>query len=346
MAISYASNAILSKARAMYGKRLTDKDYSNLLGCNSVPEVLSYLKSHTKYAALLNNLSEADVHREQLEMILRQQLFFDFESLCRYEITVGEDFSKYIIMRTEIDQIMHFLMLLSSGCPEKYFYALPLYFTKLSKIDLKSFAKVKTYDEFLTTLGHTQYYKILVNFKPKDNRSVSLPKIENALNEYLFSSIYFIIQKRTKGEEQKELKKIFDNQLDMRNFVRILRLKKYYKYSPEKIKQELLPNGALRDSQITAMCNAEDSKSVFAVMQSTIPGRIISKVEYTYPGEITQKGLFNLCKHELRFSVHPSVVLVSYTTLAEIELSNIINIIEGVRYQVDSSRVKDLLTYS
>ena len=47
MAIAYASNAVLSKARAMYGKRLTEKDYAGLLACTSVPEVLSYLKSHT-----------------------------------------------------------------------------------------------------------------------------------------------------------------------------------------------------------------------------------------------------------------------------------------------------------
>lgn len=346
MAISYASNAILSKARAMYGKRLTEKDYSNLLGCNSVPEVMAYLKGHTKYASLLNNLSESDIHRAQLEMILRQQLFYDFESLCRYEISVGEDFSRYIIIRTEIEQIMHFLMLLSAGHPSEYLYSLPLYFTKLSHIDLNSLPKAKNYDEFLSTLGHTQYQKILSPFKPKGDDRIPLSDIENTLYTYLYTVIFDIIDKNTKGTEQKELKRIFDSNLDMRNFVRILRLKKYYKYEPAEIKKQLFPFGALRDSQLTAMCEAEDSKAVFSVMQSTIPGRIISKLEYTYPGEITQRGAYNLCLREMRFSTHPPVVLMSYITLAEVELTNIVNIIEGVRYRVDIQRVKDVLIYS
>ena len=46
MLSSLASNAILSKARAMYGKRLTKENYRELLNCKSVGEVRVSKESH------------------------------------------------------------------------------------------------------------------------------------------------------------------------------------------------------------------------------------------------------------------------------------------------------------
>lgn len=345
MAISYASNAILSKARAMFGKRLKKEDYDNLLGCGTVSEVLVYLKGHTKYAPLLNNLNENDVHRSQLEFILRQQLFYDLASLCRYEISVGADFSHYIIKRTEIEQIMRFLMLLSTGRPNEYLYSLPLYFSKVSSIKLSEFAKCKTYDDFLHTLGHSAYYKILEPFNNKSGGSLNLAEIEYTLYNYLYSQIYEIVEKHAGGDEKKSLLALLNTNIDLRNFVRIIRLKKYFTYTPEMIKKQLLPFGALRESQIDAMCNAESSAQIFSIMQSTIPGRVISQLEYSYTGEITNRGNYNISRKGIRFSTHPSVVLLSYINLAEIELSNIIIIIEGVRYQADKDRIKSAIIY-
>ena len=50
MTVSSAANAVLAKARAMYGKRLTAQNYTDLLACRSVNEAAAYLKAHTAYA--------------------------------------------------------------------------------------------------------------------------------------------------------------------------------------------------------------------------------------------------------------------------------------------------------
>ena len=47
MTVSSAANAVLAKARAMYGKRLTAQNYTDLLACRSVNEAAAYLKAHT-----------------------------------------------------------------------------------------------------------------------------------------------------------------------------------------------------------------------------------------------------------------------------------------------------------
>ena len=43
MGNSQASNAILAKARAMYGRRLTGHNYQDLLNCRDLPELLSLI---------------------------------------------------------------------------------------------------------------------------------------------------------------------------------------------------------------------------------------------------------------------------------------------------------------
>ena len=112
--MSSTSFAVLAKARAKFGKRLTEKDYNSLLNSNSVAEVMSYLKSYTHYAEALRDINERDVHRGRLEVLLRQHLFYEFDSLCRYDSQMSTGFSAYVISRTAIEQIMRFLTLLNS----------------------------------------------------------------------------------------------------------------------------------------------------------------------------------------------------------------------------------------
>ena len=47
MAVSYADNAVMAKAHAMYGKRLTKENYNDMLNCKSLVELANYLKTRT-----------------------------------------------------------------------------------------------------------------------------------------------------------------------------------------------------------------------------------------------------------------------------------------------------------
>ena len=97
MDLFYASNAILAKARAMYGNRLTRKNYADLLQCRTVADVAAYLKMHTNYKDVLASLNENDIHRGQLEIVLRKKIFRDFEKLARYELSIGEEIEAKIV---------------------------------------------------------------------------------------------------------------------------------------------------------------------------------------------------------------------------------------------------------
>lgn len=344
MVLSYASNAIFSKARAMYGKRLKQSEYDRLLACDTVPEILSCLKTIPRYAPLMSKLNEKDIHRGQLEAALRQKLFEDYEALCRYEITVGEYFSNYTIMRAEMEQIMRYLTMLKAGTPQQFYMTLPKYFNAVSSVNLAAMSNAANYDEFLIVLGKSVYTKLLTPFRPKKDEGINLSAIENTLFNHMFKQVYSIIEK-TSGAEKKDLKKMFDTNIDLRNFTRISRLKKYYKMEPNEIKKHLLPFGSLREKQIEALCNSQDEKELFSIMQQTSAGRILSRLEYSSECEIPRRALYEESYKRMYFSVNPSVVLIAYFALAETETDNIIHIIEGVRYKVPDETVKKLLIY-
>lgn len=345
MALTFASNAIFSKARAMYGKRLKESDYVKLLSCDTVPEILTCLKGTEKYAPLLSKVNDKNIHRAQLEDILRKQLFQEYEALCRYEKTVGEDFAKYTIMKTEIVQIMNFLTLLNGGYQRQFSNAMPKYFNRVSSINFLGMANADTYDEFLSVLGKSVYSKILLPFKPEKGEKINLSNVENALYTHLFKTVYTII-KKTSGEERSDLKKLFDIDIDMRNFTRILRLKEYYQMEPEEIKKQLLPFGSFKKNQIKTLCEAYNKKELFTIISQTSAGRIISKLDYENVCEIPRKALYKESYKRMYFSVNPSVVLVAYHALAETEIENIIHIIEGVRYKVSTDKIKNTLIYN
>ncbi|MDP4120229.1 MAG: V-type ATPase subunit [Bacillota bacterium] len=345
MSSSYAANAILAKTRAKYGKHLSEKDYQSLLSCESVSDVVSYLKKNTHYSDILKNVNEIEVHRGQVEMMLRQQLFYEFSSLCRYEISVGEHFAKYITQRNEIAQIMRFLTLLNSDHLKDYILSLPSYFGNQTKIDLQALSRAKNYNDFLDAISSTPYYNLLSNFKPQEGTQPDLTNIENTLYTFMYKNVFKIIGKFTKDREQIELNRLFKTIIDYQNFVRIVRLKEYYNLDPSQIKAQLLPFGSLRKNGLDEMCNAENTKQIFSIMQSTIVGKNLEQMEYNYTDQISLIAKYNISRRKIHFSTYPSVVLLSYIFIMEIELLNVINIVEGVRYKVPKEKIKELIIF-
>ena len=72
--MSKTSFAVLTKARSKFGNRLTEKDYQSLLACQSVGEIMSYLKNNTHYSKALTDVSEREIHRGRLEALLRNYM--------------------------------------------------------------------------------------------------------------------------------------------------------------------------------------------------------------------------------------------------------------------------------
>lgn len=342
--MSAASYAVSAKARSKYGRFLTERDYSNILACQSVAEVMVYLKAHTHYASVLSDVNERDVHRGRLEQLLRQYLFNEFDSLCRFDTGVSAGFSRYVIEKTEVEQIIRFLVLLNANSTEKFIFQFPGFLSKHTEIDVYKLANARNYNEFLNALSNTTYYDLLKKFKPDKKGRLPVSDMENELYAHVLKHMRELIDKRTKGSEQRELRAIFRTINDYSIFSRILRLKKYYDLPPEVIRANMLPEYSNLSSRLVdRMCAAESSAEVFQIMQSTNCGRLIGKIGYNYAGDIGPRVQYHVAKRYIHFSSNPSVVMISFMFLSETELMNVISLIEGIRYQIDPKTIQSIL---
>lgn len=343
MLSALSSNVVLSKARAMYGKRLIDKNYSDLLNCRTVAEVAAYLKSNTAYDKVLAGVDAYDIHRGQLETILRRKLLTDSSSLCRYEITVGEHFSGYFIRRLEVGQILRAILLFGAGSSDEYLLYLPTYLLHHTHINLKLLGKLKNYDDLLAALAHTPYYEILKPFKPDKGEKIKYSEIENSLYKYLYTMIFSIINKYTKGETAKQLLDIFNSYIDFTNYAHIVRLKTSYNADPDLIKDYIFPYGSINKRCINEMTDAATEAGVRAAISKTAAGKRMLKTNVFYSGEIVHRMNFKTCSHYIRFSTHPSVVLISYVFILETEIRDIVTLVEGIRYKLSPGEIKKML---
>lgn len=344
--MSNTSYAVLAKARAKYGKFLSDRDYASLTACQSVTEVMVYLKSHTHFASALSDVNDRDVHRGRLEQLLRQYLFDEFDSLCRYDSGISAGFSRYFVEKTEVEQIIRFLVLLNSNSTDKFIFQFPAFLSKHTEIDVNALANARDYNEFLAALSNTSYYELLKDYAPDEKGRLPVSQMEDVLYGHILRHMTELIRKKTKGSEQHELLTMFRTISDYSIFSRILRLKKYYQLSPEVIRANMLTEfSSLNPKIVDKMCEAQSSGEVFQIMQSTGCGRLIGKIGYKYASDITPRVKYRLAKKNIHFSNNPSVVMISFMFLSETELMNVISLIEGVRYQHDPKTIMSMIIH-
>lgn len=339
MALINAASAITAKARSRYGNRLREKDYHALVRCASVGEVVQYLKTYTHFQRSLDKIS-SDIHRGNLENILRKKQFESFLTLCKYNAG-STPVTEFLLRRSEIHELMKFITLLSIGRPQEYLFALPLYFTQHTDIRLEKLSAVHSHSELLAVLEHTDYYKLLKNYPPDDSGDYDLAAIEDALENEILRRLYVDLGHIKNKKERTQLISLFDTLADYRNYSRIIRLKKYYHMNNAAIRDHLLHYGSLTGHRLDRLLARESYEEVSAALRQTSVGRQAQKIDFH--SEMAVQGRYNRCRHELYFSTNPEIVLLAYCILSEAELSNVVAIVEGVRYSMDPEAIAETL---
>lgn len=338
-----AEKAILTKARAKYANRLTKQNYTEMLQCKNVHDVAAYLKSKTHYSSALEKLNIASIHRGWLEANLRDVSYEDIESLSHYDYALGDKFYEYFLVHGEIIQINRCASLINAGSKEKYLRTLPDFFNERSRLDLVNLGKAETLPELLEALKNSPYYSICQKFISKETKQADMIALSRELDQYRFNKMFQLIDHTARGAHQAALKEYGQTVADMYNIEAAYRVQKLRQHgSPLQHTMVTIAGGALPDKMLMQLSEAADEKNFMKLLHTT-PYRKYLPEETTYIELATQELLYRKSLHALRFSVYPSVVMLSYVTLLEIELDNIIHIIEGIRYNMRPDALQKLL---
>lgn len=340
--------ALTTKARAMFGKRLSANEYETLLQKKSVPEIASYLKNETYFSTTLSGINEKAIHREQLEALLRMDIFHRLEKLERYG---GEDDKGFIyafVMRSEIQMILasvRYIVTKDVEIRSVLISSLPMFAEKYFSFNIQKLPDVTTFAELLDVIKGTSYEKIIYKYQAQSMEEIDYIALEHDLELVLYKDIVELLNKY-KGKECSELlNQIILSKAELINLSAIYRLKKYFKQSNDKIGRFMLPYTCFfTKREMEDMIDHCDANEVLDKVAKRYH-RYTRDLRFTSVEQYMQMIQFNMNHHVIEYYQDASVVLLSYLLVGETEIQNLINIIEGIRYQIAPDRIRALLVY-
>ncbi|MBC8584094.1 V-type ATPase subunit [Youxingia wuxianensis] len=347
-----ASNAILAIARSMYGRRLRENNYRDLLAKPTIADVVTYLKNETYYGNALEpvqDLKGAADHRVHVEHLLRASVYEKCGKMLRFRFTDDkEDFFSFLVLKSEVDEILTCVRLIATNSKEPYDVVFPQTLLDYSKIDLKAVATAQTFEELLSVLRYTDYYPILESQDLEEIHSdpTRLTMVEADLIEFYYDKIFGLIRSQFDGMAKEQLEEMFYTEIDIMNISLIYRMKTFFNCDDDFIRNSIISAHTSMDRKILDDLIASTSpQQVVEILQRTDYRKDFEHKGIQYAERFSQLAKNRMAKKFIRGSIEVPVVFVSYIMLLNIEVENIINIIEGKKYEIPADEIEKLLIF-
>lgn len=343
-----SDGAIAAKARAMFGSRLSEEDYMKLLQKKSVRELAYTLKHDTYFSETLTGINEKAVHREALENLLKMDVFTRLKKLLLYTDDDQAGFIYAAVMNAEEQLILMCIRAFTEDDEESrvnMIQRMPIYIEKYLSFPIQKLSEVNDFHDLLDLLKGTRYEAIIRRYQNTDFKEVDYIGLEHALRVSYYDVILELISHISAGSAAEEMKKDTLTRVELDNISIIYRLKKYFSGRPEDIRKLMTPRYAVFSArEIDHLIDDCSADQVIEELQKKY-ARYISNIRFTSIEHYTQVIRFRMNHHFMEYYTEPSLVLLSYLMLSEMEIDNVINIIEGVRYHISPDRIKSLLVY-
>lgn len=342
--MALSANALCAKAKAMYGKRIQSEGYMDLCRKQSVGEVVTYLKSQTKYSDILSDINVRNVHRHQVEVALKKEYFERCTRLMKYVPRTKQQFYMQEVMKIEIDIILDKV----TGLKEEtnvFSLDLPDYLASKTSFNIYGLINIESFKELVDYFKGTKYESIICNFD--FSSPINFNELERQLIEFYYDSYVTLIKKLYKGKTQKQLLNVLYTSIELNTITKIYRAKKYFNTPSEVIRKSIsLKYNRLPKTILESMIDASDAKKFMQILaESKYSVYSDPDDEFVYIEYYVEKIKYNVAKRYMRFSNEAPLVYITYCILLNIELDNLKHIIEGIRYNRDATSIEEMLIY-
>ena len=338
--------AMAAKARAMFGKRLSEADYLALMQKKSVADIASALKQNDIFAKSLAGINEKAVHRGQLETLLRMNVYHRLKKLLRYSSTDYGHFIYAVVETEEIDLILsciRWLMNQDVEARNAMIADMPIYIARYLSFDVKKLPDIQSFDELLTLLKTTRYEAIVARYKASAIEEMNYIGLEHELRVHYYDTVLEVVSAyKNVGEGMKQ---IVLARVELDNIALIYRLKKYFKVPSERIKKMMTHRYYLfTPKQIDELIEVCTSEEVIEKLQKKYK-RYAHGIPFTTIEHYTGEIRYHMNRQYIETCTSPQLVLLSYLILSRLEIQNVIDIMEGVAYGIGVERMKALLVF-
>lgn len=327
-------NALAGKTRAMVGKLLTGEQYKDLMRQKSIQDVIAYLKMNTPYRETLSSLDDIAIHRVPFENALRKSLMNDYRKIFCFSQGATKEFLRISYLRHEVESVKRLFRVLEMEKETTLVEDSLLFLTKYNTLNLTRLTQSRTSQEFITNLQGTGYYTVLRPFLSDDKRH-NLFDIEMTLDMYYANLVLAKKKKLLQGLDASIVERFVGTEIDVLNLLWIYRGRMIYNLDRSVILSYLIPHGYKISRELAY--ELADTRDEAAFRQ------IVSQTKYAELFLSDKHIFFELNFHEYMHRMHLSSMrkygfsiasALSFLHLKEYEISNIISILEGIRYHL------------
>lgn len=339
--------ATAAAIRTAYGHRLRAAEYRDLLNLHTVPEVVAYLKETDAYGALLHGLEPSYTHRGYLEMLLKRNLFTQCLHFCGLEHLQNTPFFRFFIYDYEIRELIKKIQLMPGGT-QAYIAAMDAWVGPYLSFSQDALARAETLDDIIAAVAQTPYAAVIGQHRKKCGTG-RFTELEIALRACYLERILREAEQTVRGDDLDALKKLIAEQVDLINLINAYRLKRVFRADEAALRDMMLPiSGRLPKRICEELYAAPDLTAFVAVLKGTRYGRMTDLSAADAPESVQLEHTFQTLRWQtarsaLHFSGHAAVSLYAVHVLYQIEVSNLITIIEGIRYGKPVSYLQSLL---
>lgn len=343
---SPTDQAIIAKAKAIYGQRLKERDYELLLKMKSIAEIALYLKQHPQYHDFMKSVNENELHRDQLEQLLRKNSFFTSLKLNKFAYLKDQAFYDLTYVNRETDLILAQFRSIISESTEANYKDLPLYMRKHISFDIDELAKTTSYGAVLEVLKDTDYFKILSKYRQDKREEIRYTDIEKELEIYYYDTIFARIDKVYHGKIAIDLKEIYLTKIELNNIIKIYRLKKFYNSPSQAIKDALIwKYSRIKEKEMDELIAVPNAEDLLPYLDKSAIQKRTDRDNFVFVEYYAQRIKYNLAKRYMYYSSELPMVYASFLTLQDIERDNLTHIIEGIRYELSENEIRRMLIY-
>ena len=200
-------------------------------------------------------------------------------------------------------------------------------------------------------MAGTPYAKVLAGVLPAAGQKLDYLKCEHAFQSYFYTTVLAQIDRDLSGRSAADTKRLFRMEAEIYNLDLLFRAKAFFspQLTPEDLKKLLIPvYGVLSAKNMNALADTRGLDEFLKLYNAGRAGQVYvaRSVDPADASEVSEtRALYRAAQKLLHFSSTPQTVLAALLCLANLERSNIINVIEGVRYGLSPEQISAFLKY-
>lgn len=327
-----AYSGTTTKIRAIRSRLLTSENYRELAAIPTVTDALAYLKRQPGYQELFANVDESALHRSDIEKMLTNAIYKDFQNIYRFSPVGQRKFLELYFHRYEVAILKTCLRMVfdhrDAALDLKIFED---FFQRHSSISLRKISESRTIGEFVENLKGSIYYDALSRLA--GIKDPTLWDYEMAIDLFYFDWFFKTGEKVMKKEQLRHFQDAYGTKMDLLNIMWIYRSRHYFHMTDAEIYAHLIPVPYhLRRSDIKSMVDADSREAFSAAVKNTYYGRRFEGFSAEHLQE-TYSQIRQQVQHKAAARDPYSVAtVISYLYEKEHEIDKITTVLECVRY--------------